>query len=85
MNHETELPANVIEAINANRKVEAIKRLRAHHDIGLKEAKDLVDAYTQQNPRVAEPRQHQTESGIGRVLLVLVIMAVAFGAYLYFN
>jgi hypothetical protein len=85
MNVESELPLDVIEAINANRKVEAIKRLRAHDDIGLEEAKDEVEAYMRQNPRSAEMPQHRTESGIDRVLLVLLIVAVVYGAYLYFN
>jgi hypothetical protein len=85
MNMESELPADVIEAITANRKIEAIKRLRAHSDIDLKEAKDLVEAYVLQNPQVVSTPQHRTESGVGRVVLVVLIVAIAYAAYRYFN
>lgn len=39
------LPASVIAALERNRKIDAIKLLRAERDIGLKEAKELVDAF----------------------------------------
>ena len=44
MNTDIELPADVIAEIGANRKVSAIKLLRAHQRIGLKEAKELVES-----------------------------------------
>ena len=37
------LPPDVIEALNAGNKIEAIKLLRGHTGLGLKEAKDWVD------------------------------------------
>jgi ribosomal protein L7/L12 len=39
------LPADVIEAVNRGHLIEAIKRLRQQRNLGLKEAKDLVDQY----------------------------------------
>ena len=37
-------PADVIDAINSGSTIEAIKRWRAHTGVGLKEAKDAVEA-----------------------------------------
>lgn len=39
------LPAEVLEALQRNDQIEAIRRLRQAFDLGLKEAKDLIDAY----------------------------------------
>ncbi len=42
------LPANVRIALQQGNTVEAIKLLRQHSSLGLKEAKDAVDAYQQE-------------------------------------
>ncbi len=39
------LPEMAIAALNQGNKIEAIKLVREVHEIGLKEAKDMVDAY----------------------------------------
>ena len=39
------LPGNVVEALEQGNKIEAIRRLRESSGLGLKEAKDAVDAY----------------------------------------
>ena len=36
---------DILDLIRQNRKIEAIKRLRDLTDLGLKEAKDAVDAF----------------------------------------
>ncbi len=36
-------PQKVVEAIQQNRKIQAIKLLRLENNIGLKEAKDAID------------------------------------------
>ena len=46
---KSKLPSDVLEALHANRKIEAIKLLREHQNIGLKDAKDIIDAYTAEN------------------------------------
>lgn len=49
----------IAAAIRAGRKIEAIKLYREAHGVGLKEAKDAVDAYevaTRGKPRSAGPR-----------------------------
>ena len=45
----SELEPEVLKALNSGRKIEAIKTLRALRGIGLKEAKELVDAYSDQH------------------------------------
>lgn len=39
------LPADVLDALRRGAMVEAIKRLRSSSGLGLKEAKDAIDAY----------------------------------------
>ena len=68
MNTEAELPADVLEAIHAGRKIDAIKRLRAQNGLGLKEAKELVDAYVQQHPDLVVQRGSSSSLRSGPVL-----------------
>lgn len=41
------LPPDVVEALQHGQTIEAIKRLRAHGRMGLKEAKEVIDAAAQ--------------------------------------
>lgn len=77
---ESDLPEDVIAAIRANRTIDAIKLVRQHTGLGLKEAKDIVDAYVASNPSavIGAPR---AESGGGRLLLAGVLAAAAYAAY----
>lgn len=50
MSNEFENEPRVIVAIETGNKVQAIKELRKVRGIGLREAKDLVDAYLEENP-----------------------------------
>ena len=87
MNIETDmdLPSDVIEAIHANKKIDAIKRLRAHRGLGLKEAKLAVEAYARENPRPNTPSMHQSESGLGRIVLLAIALGLLYAAYRYFG
>ncbi len=49
------LPPDVLEALARHNAIEAIKRLRGATGLGLKEAKDVVDAYLQGRPVPALP------------------------------
>lgn len=72
-------------AIDAGRKIDAIKVLRKRTGIGLADAKHLVD-------RLARERQAQVavapamveQGGAGGMLRMTVIIAVILGAYFYF-
>ena len=85
MNTEIELPADVIAELEANRKVTAIKLLRAHQDIDLKEAKGLVDGYMEQHPSSPSHRVSETDRGIGRILILIIGVGVIYGIYKYFT
>jgi len=85
MNSDSELPPDVIDAIHANRKIEAIKRLREHSGLGLKEAKHAVEAYARENPQPITAKAPQSESGVGRLVIIGVVVAVAYAVYRYFN
>lgn len=50
------LPADVLEALGHGNPIEAIKRLRAATGLGLKDAKDTIDAYAAGAPIHLPPR-----------------------------
>lgn len=79
MAEQADLPDDVIAAIRQQRKIEAIKILREHRGIGLKEAKDAVEGYLRDNPQ--PHASARTESGIGRFFLVLAVALVVYLAY----
>jgi len=85
MNTELKLPADVIAELEANRKVSAIKLLRTHKGIGLKEAKELVDGYLEQHPTTSIRQVPQSDSGIGRIILLIIGVSVIYGFYKYFS
>jgi len=84
MNTEIELPADVIAELEANHKVTAIKLLRTHQGVDLKEAKDLVDAYMEQHPISSSHQVPESDSGIGRILILIIGVGVIYGIYKYF-
>ena len=79
------LPAEVLEAVVRGNKIEAIKLLRAARGLGLKEAKDIVDA-AEPGIRAAHPSLAPGEMAQGgsasvwRWIVGLAVVAVA--AYL---
>ena len=76
---------DLVVAIDAGRKIDAIKVLRERTGIGLADAKHLVD-------RLARERQGQVaaaptmveEGGAGGMLRMTLIIAVILGAYFYY-
>lgn len=74
-----DLPQEVINEIKANRKIEAIKQLREARGIGLKEAKESVDAYIEREaPKMTSaPRS----GGDHKLFLLAVAIVVAYLAY----
>ena len=79
MSDKTSLPADVIAAIHANRKIDAIKLLREHRNIGLKEAKQAVDAYVRENKHLL-PEQ---SSGCGPGTLIVIVLGVVASWFIY--
>jgi ribosomal protein L7/L12 len=82
MNKDFEMPAEIVVELQANRKVTAIKLLRAQQGIGLKEAKELVDAYVKTHPSNPGSGAQEAEGGIGRVLLIVGV-GLIYALYRY--
>ncbi len=77
METPSELPAEVVQALQDGRKVTAIKRLRKRRGLGLKDAKDAVDSYLAAHPNITPRRDY----GLGRAILIIVVSAAVYGAY----
>jgi len=78
---DAQLPADVIAAIENNRKIEAIKLLRAHREIELKEAKDLVDDYMAIHSIRPGKQANSTASGFMGLFLFVALVIAALIAY----
>jgi hypothetical protein len=85
MNSEPELSADILAALRANRKIEAIKLLREQRDLGLKEAKHIIDIYIAKQPSSSAGRSRQSEFGIARLLFAGVVTAAIYALYRYFS
>ncbi len=78
MTTHTELPPEVVIAIQEGHTIEAIKLLREAKGLGLKEAKHAVDAYVRAHPTL-EPAQ--TGSSGFLVFVILIVLGI-FGYFL---
>ncbi|MFN8391828.1 MAG: ribosomal protein L7/L12 [Bdellovibrionota bacterium] len=77
-----ELPPTAISALERGNTIEAIKIVRQSHNLGLKEAKDLVDAYMAENPSVRDhAASHQVRISPSRLLRALLCAGI--GALVY--
>ena len=75
----SDLPASAIAALNNGQKIEAIKIVREERKLGLKEAKDLVDAYIKTQPALAADYEKQTSRpGLLVVCALLIALAVYY-------
>lgn len=80
-----DLPSEVKNAVHANRKIDAIKLLRAQRNLGLKEAKEIIDAYVRENRHLIGNQRSGRESGIGRLLIIILIGGIVYAAYRAFS
>ena len=82
-----ELPPQVMHALKAGRKIEAIKLLREARGIGLAEAKDTVDSVLLTKPPAARPHRAgaKNDSGIARLVTVFVVLGACLAGYLYLS
>jgi hypothetical protein len=74
------IPSQAIAELQQGRKIEAIRLVRAAQGLGLKEAKDAVEAYIQAQPalRVAlEARNKEAKATLVRCLAVVAAMIAA--------
>ena len=80
-----DVPTDVMRAVTAGRKIEAIKLLRAQTGIGLIEAKEVVDSLAGADARFAarHPAAPRNDTGVGRLVLVLLLLGACVAAYLW--
>ncbi|MEC7120389.1 MAG: 50S ribosomal protein L7/L12 [Pseudomonadota bacterium] len=77
MTTPVQLPPDAIQALEQGQTIRAIKAVRQHRQLGLKESKALVEQYLQQNPeRFAHFRAAQTQNAASsqRVIWLLSII-----------
>jgi Ribosomal protein L7/L12 C-terminal domain len=75
------MPAAVADALRKGHKIEAIRLYREHAGVGLKEAKQAVEAYAATHPVLREglsPGQ-VAGSGTGTWIVVAIAVAAALG------
>ncbi len=70
----TGLEPEVLKLLSEGRKIDAIKKLREIRKIGLKESKDIVDAYAL---KYGLTNQSVHNVSGGNCLLVLIVIALA--------
>lgn len=76
------ISVDAIAALERGQKIEAIKITRMKNGLGLKESKDAVEAYLENNPALSERFKLASSSGGNGMLYVLILAAAAL-AYLY--
>lgn len=83
-----ELPKNVLDALHRGQKIRAIKLLRAQRGIGLKEAKDIVDAYLANH----DIRRHAPQKAVSKngekskfrgLCIALIVIAAFVWAFIH--
>ena len=84
MNPDPDLPADVIEAIRDNRKIEAIKRLRTHSGCGLKEAKHAVEGYISKHWQMLGLPDPEASGSMERLIKIVIFLGAVFAVYRYF-
>ncbi len=77
------LPDYVVHAIQHGRKIEAIKHVREHYKVGLKEAKQIVEEYITENGGPDNEEPETVGITIERVLFLLIVAALLYGLYDY--
>lgn len=89
----TPLPPEAAQAMARGNKIQAIKLVREHTGLGLKEAKDLVEAHEEASPRTGHgaavpgaPGEVPRSSGAGGLVIgVLVLAVLGYGLLKWFG
>lgn len=83
MSESVEFEPEVLTALNAGRKIDAIKALRSLRGIGLNEAKVLVDRYVDENAPHGGPVQ-KVDSNFS-VAKLLFVGLIIYLVYMFFK
>jgi ribosomal protein L7/L12 len=76
---------DVISAVGAGHKIEAIKILREESGLGLAEAKDVIDRLARTSQAESgETSDMPEEGGAGGLIKMVVLIAIILGVYFYF-
>jgi ribosomal protein L7/L12 len=73
----------IIEAIKNGKKIEAIKLLRTGTGLGLKEAKEAVEAYLENNSELKEAFNANKSGGLSqenslRIIILILVLILAY-------
>ncbi len=71
------IPPVAVAALNAGRKIEAIRIVRETQGIGLKEAKELVESYVELHPELRAQIGQQQSRGLRSIVMWLLFIAIA--------
>lgn len=74
------LSTEAIAALQAGSKIEAIKQVRVQQGVGLKEAKEIVELYIDQNPLIKEQMALANKSSAKGCLSWVLLLAALAGA-----
>jgi ribosomal protein L7/L12 len=76
------LPSEAIRALERGSKIDAIKSVRVSFEVGLKEAKEIVERYIDSNPstqkRMAAANADSAKSALGWLFAVIAFGVVAY-------
>jgi len=79
------LPFAVTHALRSGNKLEAIRLMREKGGLGLREAKDAVDAFERENSAGAgQASPGEVPRSKGGLWLLLIVIAAALAGYYYF-
>ena len=78
MDKYEKLSPDVLNAIHSNRKIEAIKLLRESNNLGLKEAKQVVDKYMRENPDLIVESGNAKGLGINGLILIIAAIVLLY-------
>ncbi len=82
---DVEITDDVIAAIDAGRKIEAIKILRERTGLGLADAKHRVDRLVRERQDLPGAAPAMTEEGgAGSMIRMVLVIGLILGAYFYF-
>jgi len=76
------LPEEALAALESGKKIEAIKSVRMSFNVGLKEAKEIVEAYIEADPefkqRISVANNHAAQSAFSGLLVIAVIVLLIY-------
>ena len=78
------LPPEAINALQRGNKIEAIKLVREAQKLDLKDAKDKVDAYVENDPVLRQKLASASAESMRGLVRWVVIIAVAILGYFFF-